>query len=62
MTVDAEVEADIARLFHAEHWKVGTIAAQLDVHEDVVRRVLGLLKVSTGKKPEGSGRRSDQVS
>jgi hypothetical protein len=29
MTVAAEVEAEIARLFHAEHWKVGTIAAQL---------------------------------
>src|SRR6266511_6299997 len=44
MTVAAEVEAEIARLFHAEHWKVGTIAAQLGVHEDVVRRVLGLLR------------------
>jgi len=44
MTVSVEVEAEITRLFHAEHWKVGTIAAQLGVHEDVVRRVLGLLK------------------
>lgn len=44
MTVAAEVEAEIARLYHAEHWKVGTIAAQMGVHEDVVRRVLGLLK------------------
>ena len=44
MTVAAEVEAEIARLYHAEHWKVGTIAAQVGVHEDVVRRVLGLLK------------------
>jgi transposase len=44
MTVAAEVEAEIARLHHAEHWKVGTIAAQLGVHEDVVRRVLGLLR------------------
>src|SRR5450432_2614791 len=43
MTVPTEVEAEIARLFHAEHWKVGTIAAQLGVHEDVVRRVLKLL-------------------
>ena len=43
MTVAAEVEAEIARLYHAEHWKVGTIAAQVGVHEDVVRRVLGLL-------------------
>lgn len=43
MTVTAETEAEIRRLFHAEHWKVGTIASQLVVHEDVVRRVLGLL-------------------
>jgi transposase len=43
VTVAAEIEAEIARLFHAEHWKVGTIAAQLGVHHDVVRRVLGLL-------------------
>jgi transposase len=42
MTVPAEVEAEISRLFHVEHWKVGTIAAQLRVHKDVVRRVLGL--------------------
>ncbi len=40
MTVSREVEAEIARLFHAEHWKVGTIARQLGVHEDVVRRVI----------------------
>ena len=43
----AEVEAEIARLFHAEHWKVGTIATQLGVHEDSLapdrnaRRALG---------------------
>jgi transposase len=42
MTVAASIEADIRRLFFAEHWKVGTIAAQLDVHPDVVRRVAGL--------------------
>jgi transposase len=40
VTIAREVEAEIARLFHAEHWKVGTIAAQLGVHEDVVRRVI----------------------
>jgi transposase len=40
VTVSREVEAEIARLYHAERWKVGTIAAQLHVHEDVVRRVI----------------------
>jgi len=51
MTVAAEVEAEIARLFHAEHWKVGTIVAQLGVHEDVVRRVLGLLRPPAERAP-----------
>lgn len=32
----------ILRYFHAEHWKVGTIARQLHIHHSVVRRVLGL--------------------
>jgi transposase len=37
-----ELEAEILRLHYAEHWPVGTIAAQLDAHPDQVRRVLGL--------------------
>jgi transposase len=40
VTVSREVEAEIARLYHAEHWKIGTIATQLHVHKDVVRRVV----------------------
>jgi transposase len=43
MTVSDAVAADIRRLHKAEHWKVGTIATQLGIHADVVRRVLGLL-------------------
>lgn len=43
MTVAAELAAEIRRLYFAEHWKVGTISRQLVVHEDVVRRVTGLL-------------------
>ena len=34
---DPELYARIRRLFFAEHWKVGTIAAQLGVHHDTVR-------------------------
>ena len=37
-----ELEAEITRLHYAEHWSVGTIATQLEVHPDLVRRVLGL--------------------
>lgn len=32
--------AEILRLYHAEKWKVGTIARQLGVHHGTVRRVL----------------------
>lgn len=35
-----ETEADILRLFHAEKWRVGTIASQLGVHYTTVQRVL----------------------
>lgn len=34
------LEAEIVRLYHAEHWRIGTIAAQLRVHHSTVRRVL----------------------
>jgi transposase len=36
----AEIEAEVVRLYHAEQWKIGTIATQLRVHHGVVRRVL----------------------
>ena len=44
MSAQPEVEAEIRRLHYAEHWPVGTIATQLCVHEDVVRRVLGVAR------------------
>ncbi len=43
MTVPLAQEAEIRRLYFAEHWKRGTIVAQLGVHADVVERVLGRL-------------------
>lgn len=51
MTVPAEVEAKIRILHFAEHWPIGTIAAQLGVHADVVRRVLGLLQPRAPRPP-----------
>lgn len=51
MTVPPELEAEIRRLYFAEHWKVGTIAGQLDVHHDVVRRILGLLPPAAATEP-----------
>jgi transposase len=38
--IDEETRATIRRLFYAEHWKIGTIAGELRVHPDTVRRAL----------------------
>ncbi|WP_239014289.1 hypothetical protein [Archangium violaceum] len=38
--VTDEQRARIRRLYFAEHWKVGTIAAELGVHHDTVRGAL----------------------
>jgi transposase len=38
--LDAEAVSEIRRLYYAEHWKVGTIAAQLGVHPEAVRAAL----------------------
>jgi transposase len=46
-----EFEAEIVRLHFVEHWRVGTIATQLGVHPDVVKRVLGLGPKSSGALP-----------
>ena len=40
MTLSVTLQAEIVRLCHAEHWHIGTIAAQLAVHHSSVRRVL----------------------
>ena len=38
--ISRELEAEILRLYHAEHWPIGTLARQLHVHHATVRRVL----------------------
>jgi transposase len=38
--ISDEQVARIRHLFHAEHWKIGTIAAELLLHPDTVRRAL----------------------
>ena len=50
MTIPRELAARIVRLYTAERWRVGTIARQLNVHRDTVRRVLraqGLARSAT---------------
>jgi transposase len=54
MVTPAEIEAQILRYYHAEKWKVGTIAQQLQIHHSVVRRVLaqaGLPRVGPSPRP-----------
>jgi transposase len=38
--LNRETQAQIRHLFYAEHWKIGTIAQQLGVHPDAVRRAV----------------------
>src|SRR4051812_44817705 len=38
--ITPEIFARIRRLFFAQHWKVGTIATELGVHPDAVRRAI----------------------
>jgi transposase len=38
--ISRAVEAEVLRLHHAEGWPIGTIARQLHIHHDTVRRVL----------------------
>ena len=38
--ITPEQHAEIRRLYFGEHWKVGTIAAALDVHHDTVRAAI----------------------
>jgi transposase len=40
VTLSVTLQGEIVRLYHAEHWRIGTIAAQLGVHHSSVRRVL----------------------
>src|SRR5436305_2566148 len=38
--ISPETRVPIRRYFYAEHWKIGTIAQNLDVHPDSVRRAI----------------------
>jgi transposase len=40
LMISKEQIANIRRLFHAEHWKVGTIASELGLHPETVKRAL----------------------
>jgi transposase len=50
MVISRDREAEILRYYHVEKWRVGTIARQIGVHHNVVKRVLaqaGLPRLGT---------------
>jgi transposase len=53
MTIPADQQALIRRLYHGEKWRVGTIANQLGLHHSTVSRVLtaGAEPVATIQRP-----------
>ena len=54
MTIGPEREAQILRYYHAERWRIGTIAHQLSLHYGTVQRVLaqaGLPKIAPVQRP-----------
>ena len=51
MAIAPELRAQILRLYQAERWRVGTIASQLHLHRDTVKRVLAQACVMRGEPP-----------
>lgn len=48
--ISRALQAEILRLYHSEHWPIGTIARQLRVHHCTVRRVLAQAGVPVAPK------------
>ena len=38
--IHPETHVEIRRCFYAEHWKIGTIARELGIHPDAVRKAI----------------------
>ncbi len=47
--IGRSMEAEILRLYHAEKWRIGTIATQLGVHHTTVQRVLLRAGIEPGR-------------
>jgi transposase len=54
MSISDMHRAEIRRLFFGEHWKVGTIANHLGIHDDTVRRTIDTNSFSTPGRPRPS--------
>ena len=48
--ISRELETEILRLYHAEGWRIGTLARQLHVHRDTVRRVLSQAGIALARQ------------
>jgi transposase len=57
VTVSSDREAQILRYYHVEKWRMGTIAKQLGIHHDCVKRVLS----QAGLPPRGSVSRPSKI-
>lgn len=57
MAISPELEAQILRFYHAEKWRIGTIATQLHLHHGTVARVLA----QAGLPPIGRTRRAAAI-
>ena len=53
VTIPPDIEAQILRYYHAERWRIGTIARQLRVHRDTVARVLAQAGLPHIERPPG---------
>jgi hypothetical protein len=52
--ITPEQKANIRRLFHGEHWKLGTIAAELGLHPETVRAALEVERFKRGAAPRAA--------
>jgi len=50
--VNAEIQAEIRRMFHVEHMKVHAISRSLQISRDVVRRVLNIQRFNPDRRCE----------
>jgi hypothetical protein len=51
--ISPEQMASIRHLFFIEHWKVGTIASDLGLHSDTIKRALTFRSISTSRSLPG---------
>jgi len=52
--IGPEIRAKIRRYFYAEHWKIGTIASELDLHPDTVRNAIEAQRLGVAQSVRAS--------